>query len=216
MHPAIPLNLGRGPPKGGERMNVEYTGRQFEITTNIRKEIEAGLKKLMRILGDPIKSKVILTAEKQRRIAEITVTRRKKALVGIAESVDMYVAISEAMEHIEKQALKHNGRKRDTKRETRAIWKREAPEIELPMAIGATTTTAVPVVVHKFPHTSRTTEAHLVRTQEAVALRPMTIEEAVKECEFRDRDVFVFRDKRGTLNILHRTKDGKLELIEAP
>ena len=197
-------------------MNVEYTGRQFEITTNIRKEIEAGLKKLMRILGDPIKSKVILTAEKQRRIAEITVTRRKKALVGIAESVDMYVAISEAMEHIEKQALKHNGRKRDTKRETRAIWKREAPEIELPMAIGATTTTAVPVVVHKFPHTSRTTEAHLVRTQEAVALRPMTIEEAVKECEFRDRDVFVFRDKRGTLNILHRTKDGKLELIEAP
>ena len=74
----------------------------------------------------------------------------------------------------------------------------------------------MPVVVHKFPHVSRTTEAHLVRTQDAVALRPMTIEEAVKECEFRDRDVFVFRDKRGTLNILHRTKDGKLELIEAP
>jgi putative sigma-54 modulation protein len=213
---AIPSNLGRGPPKGGERMNVEYTGRQFEITTNIRKEVEAGLKKLMRILGDPIKSKVILTAEKQRRIAEITVTRRKKSLVGIAESVDMFVAISEAMEHIEKQALKHNGRKRDTKRGARAVWKREAPEVELPLTVGASGTTSVPVVVHKFPHTSRTTEAHLVRTQEAVALRPMTIEEAIKECEFRDREVFVFRDKRGTVNVLHRTKDGKLELIEAP
>ncbi len=197
-------------------MNVEYTGRQFEITTNIKKEVEAGLKKLTRILGDPIKSKVILTAEKQRRIAEITVTRRKKSLVGIAESVDMFVAISEAMEHIEKQALKHNGRKRDTKREAKATWKREAPDIELQMAVGAATSTAVPVVVHKFPHTSRTTEAHLVRTQEAVALRPMTIEEAVKECEFRDRDVFVFRDKRGNVTVLHRTKDGKLELIEAP
>ncbi len=197
-------------------MNVEYTGRQFEITSNIKKEVEAGLKKLSRILGDPIKSKVILTAEKQRRIAEITVTRRKKSLVGIAESVDMFVAISEAMEHIEKQALKHNGRKRDTKRESKAAWKREAPDIELQMAVGATTTTSVPVVVHKFPHTSRNTEAHLVRTQEAVALRPMTIEEAVKECEFRDRDVFVFRDKKGIVNILHRKKDGKLELIEAP
>jgi putative sigma-54 modulation protein len=197
-------------------MNVEYTGRQFEITTKIKKEVELGITKLMRILGDPIKSKVILTAEKQRRIAEITVTRRKKSLVGIAESGDMFVAIGEALDHIEKQALKHNGRKRDTKRETKAAWKREAPEIEMQVAAGAGISTTVPVVVHKFPHTSKTTEAHLVRTQEAVALRPMTIEEAVKECEFRDRDVFVFRDKRGTLNILHRTKEGKLELIEAP
>jgi putative sigma-54 modulation protein len=84
------------------------------------------------------------------------------------------------------------------------------------VAVGAGISTTVPVVVHKFPQTSRTTEAHLVRTQEAVALRPMTIEEAVKECEFRDRDVFVFRDKKGVVNILHRTKEGKLELIEAP
>jgi putative sigma-54 modulation protein len=197
-------------------MNVEYTGRQFEITTKIKKEVETGLDKLMRILGDPIKSKVILTAEKHRRIAEITVTRRKKSLVGIAESGDMFVAIGQALEHIEKQALKHNGRKRDTKRETKAVWKREAPEIEMQVAVGAGISTTVPVVVHKFPQTSRTTEAHLVRTQEAVALRPMTIEEAVKECEFRDRDVFVFRDKKGVVNILHRTKEGKLELIEAP
>lgn len=197
-------------------MNVEYTGRQFEITTKIKKEVETGLQKLMRILGDPIKSKVILTAEKQRRIAEITVTRRKKSLVGIAENGDMFLAIGEALGHIEKQALKHNGRKRDTKRETKAAWKREAPEVEMEAAVAAGVSTTVPVVVHKFPQTSRTTEAHLVRTQEAVALRPMTIEEAVKECEFRDRDVFVFRDKKGIVNVLHRTKEGKLELIEAP
>ena len=216
MRLAIPLNLGRGPPKGGERMNVEYTGRQFEITAKIKKEVESGLGKLMRILGDPIKSKVILTAEKHRRIAEITVTRRKKSLVGVAENGDMFVAIGQAMEHIEKQALKHNGRKRDTKRATKEQWAGEVPEIEVKLAAGATATRSVPVVVHKFPHVARTTEAHLVRTQEAVALRPMTIEEAVKECEFRDRDVFVFRDKKGTLNILHRTKEGKLELIEAP
>jgi len=197
-------------------MSVEYTGRQFEITPKIKKEVESGLQKLTRILGDPIKSKVILTAEKQRRIAEITVTRRKKSLVGVAENGDMFVAIGQALDHIEKQALKHNGRKRDTKRETKAAWKREAPEAEMQVAVAAGISTTVPVVVHKFPHISRTTEAHLVRTQEAVALRPMTIEEAVKECEFRDRDVFVFRDKKGTLNILHRTKEGKLELIEAP
>ena len=41
-------------------------------------------------------------------------------------------------------------------------------------------------------------------------------EEAIKEAHFRDRDVFVFRDRKGKVMILHRTRDGKMELIEAP
>ncbi|HEX6879511.1 MAG TPA: ribosome-associated translation inhibitor RaiA [Terriglobales bacterium] len=196
-------------------MNVEYTGRQFEITPAIRKEVEAGLNKLSKFLGETFKSKVILTAEKSRRIAEITIKRRNNPIVGLAESLDMSAAISEALDHIEKQALKHNGRKRDTKRVTKSKWKREAPEIELTMAVGATSSTAVPVVVHKFPGNKKTSEAHLVRSEDAVAIRPMTLEEAVKECEFRDREVFVFRDKQGNVKVLHRKKDGKLELIEA-
>ena len=196
-------------------MNVEYTGRQFEITPAIRKEVEAGLNKISKFLGETFKSKVILTAEKSRRIAEITIKRRNHPIVGLAEAQDMSAAISQALGHIEKQALKHNGRKRDTKRVTKSKWKREAPEVELTMAVGATSTTAVPVVVHKFPGNKKTSEAHLVRSDDAVAIRPMTLEEAVKECEFRDREVFVFRDKEGNVKVLHRKKDGKLELIEA-
>lgn len=196
-------------------MNVEYTGRQFEITPAIRKVVETGLTKLSKILGDSFNSKVILTSEKSRRIAEISITRRTKPIVGLAESHDMTAAIGEALDHIEKQALKHNGRKRDTKRVTKSRWKREAPELEeMQMAVGASATTAVPVIVHKFPMNKKTTEAHLVRSDDAVAIRPMTLEEAVKECEFRDRDVFVFRDKKGDVKVLHRKKDGKLELIE--
>jgi len=197
-------------------MNVEYTGRQFEITPKIRKEVESGLSKLNKILGDNFKTKVILTAEKQRRIAEIAVTHRTKLLVGLGEAGEMNVAINAALNHIETQALKLNGRKRDTKRVTKSKWKREAPDIELQMAVGATQNTAVPVVVHKFPRQTKTAEAHLVQNHDSVALRPMTIEEAIKECEFRDREVFVFSDAKGKVRVLHRTKDGKLELIEAP
>ena len=65
------------------------------------------------------------------------------------------------------------------------------------VAVGANPATAVPVVVHKFPSIARTTEAHLVRSNDSIAMRPMTVEEAVKECEFRDREVFVFRDPKG-------------------
>jgi putative sigma-54 modulation protein len=74
----------------------------------------------------------------------------------------------------------------------------------------------VSMVVHKFPPFAKSSDVHLVRSADAVALRPMTLEEAIKEAHFRDRDVFVFRDPNGKLMILHRMRDGKMELIEAP
>jgi len=199
-------------------MTVEYFGRQYEVTPAIRDEVESGLSKLTKILGDNIKSKVILSVEKHRNIAEITVKRRRGHLVGLAEATDMIAAVTQALEHIETQALRHNGRRRNTSRKPKdKSW--NAPveaDSEMQMAVGATSATAVPVVVHRFPAVARTTEAHLVRSQESVALRPMTVEEAVKECEFRDRDVFIFRDGKGKVNVLHRRKDGKIELIEVP
>ncbi len=199
-------------------MNVEYFGRQYEITPAIRDEVESGLGKLTKILGDNFTSKVILTVEKHRHIAEITVKRRRGHLVGLAEATDMIAAVSQALEHIETQVLRNNGRRRTTHRKAKdKTWKAPVEaDTDAQIAVGATAATAVPVVVHKFPSIARTTEAHLVRSQEAVALRPMTVEEAVKECEFRDREVFIFRDGKGRLNVLHRRKDGKIELIEVP
>ncbi len=199
-------------------MTVEYFGRQYEITPAVRDEVESGLGKLTKILGDNFKSKVILTVERHRNIAEITVSRRRGHLVGLAQASDMLVAVNQALEHIETQALRSNGRRRTTTRKPKdKSW--TAPveaDAETQISVGSTAATAVPVVVHKFPAVARTTEAHLVRSQDAVALRPMTIEEAVKECEFRDRDVFVFRDGKGKVKVLHRRKDGKIELIEVP
>jgi putative sigma-54 modulation protein len=199
-------------------MIVEYFGKQYDITAAVRGEVESGLTKLTKILGENIKSKVILTVEKHRNIAEITVKRRRGQLVGLAEATDMLVAVNQALEHIETQVLRYNGRRRNTHRKPKdKAW--QAPvesESELQVAVGANSATAVPVVVHKFPSIARTTEAHLVRSNDSIAMRPMTVEEAVKECEFRDRDVFVFRDPKGKVNVLHRRKDGKIELIEVP
>ena len=38
-------------------MNVEYTGRQYEVTPTIRKEVETGLTKIRKILGDRFEAK---------------------------------------------------------------------------------------------------------------------------------------------------------------
>jgi putative sigma-54 modulation protein len=197
-------------------MNVEYTGRQYEITPAIRRTVEAGLTKIRKILGDKFETKVILAVEKHRHKAEITITPRNGPIVGLAQANDMRMAIGEALEHIEKQAVKYKTRIRSKKRKSHKKWNGEPTQEDLQTAVGISEATAVPVVVHKFPAVAKTTEVHLVKSSEAVALRPMTLEEAIKECHFRDRDVFVFRDPKGKVMVLHRNREGKMELIEAP
>lgn len=200
-------------------MNVEYTGRQYEITPAVRKQVEHGLSKIKKLLGDNFETHVILAVEKHRHLAEITITYRDHPIVGVAEAAEMMIAINEALDRIDRQAIKYKTKYRARKRAARKRWAAKAPsrtEESLAIAVGADASSAVPVVVHAFPAAMRTTEAHIVRSQDSVALRPMTLEEAVKECEFRDREVFVFRDPAGKVKVLHRTKSGKIELIEAP
>jgi len=202
-------------------MNVEYTGRHYEVTPIIRKEVETRLTKLRKILRDKFDTKVILAVEKHRHKAEITVSARKGPLVGLAQAGDMNSAINEAFEHLEKQAVKYKTRWRTQKRHNHKSpspkkWNGHAPEAAVATAVGLGENPDIDVVVHKFPAVAKTTEIHLLRSDDAVALRPMTLEEAIKEAHFRDRDVFVFRDPKGKVMVLHRTRDGKMELIEAP
>jgi putative sigma-54 modulation protein len=206
-------------------MNVEYTGRHYEVTPAIRKEVETGLAKIRKILGDRFETKVILTVEKHRNKAEITINPRNGLLVGLAQAKDMSVAVNEALDHLEKQAVKYKTRWQSKKRSARKSeevkkWNGHSPQPEgqrsIQTKIGLTEKTAVPVAVHRYPAIATTTEVHLVRSDEAVSMRPLTLEEAIKEAHFRDRDVFVFRDPKGKVMILHRTRDGKMELIEAP
>ena len=198
-------------------MNVEFTGRKCEITPTLRKSVETGLTKIRKILGDKFDSKVILAIEKHRHKAEITISPRNGPLVGMAQAGDMKSAINQAIDHLEKQAVKYKTRWRSKKRHDLKKWNgKGAQQDSLPTAIGLAETAEISLVVHKFPAIAKSTEVHLVRSEDAVAMRPMTLEEAIKEVHFRDRDVFVFRDPRGKVMVLHRTRDGKMELIEAP
>lgn len=203
-------------------MNVEFTGRQYEVTPAVRKQVEHGLIKLEKILGKTFDTHVILSTEKKRNKAEITVTVRNNSLVGMAEAAEMTQAVGEAIDKIDRQAVKYKTKFRAKKRIARKArastkWNGQPePDKEGKIAVGTSETTAVDVVVHSFPGIVRMTEAHVVRSDDSVAMHPMTIEEAVKEAEFRDREVFVFRDPQGRVKVLHRKKDGKMELIEAP
>lgn len=197
-------------------MNVEYTARKYVITPTIRREVETGLGKIRKILGDRFETKVILAVEKRRHKAEITINPPNGPIVGLAQTADMMSAVNEALDHLQKQALKHKTKWLSKKRKAVKKFDGQSLEENLEAVIGLAENTTVSVLVHKFPSVARTTEVHLVHSRDSVALRPMTLEEAIKETHFRDKDVFVFRDPQGKLMVLHRTRDGKMELIEAP
>ena len=208
-------------------MDVEYTGRQTTVTKKLKLQTEAGLARIAKILGNSGNVHVILTRDKYRQIAEVTVQTRNQKLVATCEATDMVTALHDALAKIEKQAVRHKKKKVTIKRHGRsdaAVAKQEAAD-EFPVAKSAVSKSvvkssigrkAVPMLVHSFPSHSPLSEPHVARSTDGVALRPMSLEEAVKEAAFRDRDVFVFRDHEGQAMVLHRKRDGKMELIEVP
>jgi putative sigma-54 modulation protein len=207
-------------------MDVEYTGRQTTVTKKLKLQTEAGLLRITKIVGSAGNAHVILSADKYRQIAEVTVQTRHQKLVARCESTEMESALHDALEKIEQQAIRHKKKFGTIKRHPKADVKGNGQEAATPVvrktvalkvaAKSSVGRKAVPMLVHSFPSHSPLSEPHIVRSNDGVALRPMSLEEAVKEAAFRDRDVFVFRDHGGQAMVLHRKRDGKMELIEVP
>ena len=208
-------------------MDVEYTGRQTTVTKKLKLQVEAGLARITKIMGDSGNVHVILSTDKYRQIAEVTVQTRHHKLVARCEETEMVLALRDALVKIEQQAIRHKKKFGTIKRHPKADVKGAKPEVAVNGARRANVVVkvvakssvgrkAVPMLVHSFPSHSPLAEPHVVRSIDGVARRPMSLEEAVKEAAFRDRDVFVFRDHGGQAMVLHRKRDGKMELIEVP
>jgi putative sigma-54 modulation protein len=221
-------------------MDIEYTGRQTVITKKLKTQSEAGLSRIAKLAGRSATAHVFLTTDKYRRIAEVTLKTRGQSLVATCEATDMEVALHDALCKLEQQIVRHNQKKTAAKRHPKGALRDNGftGEVKVVLKSAAKKTDAVAaaakngaggngktngngrktvaMVVHSFPSKSPLIEPHVVRSIDSAAMRPMSLEEAVKEAEFRDRDVFVFRDHEGQALVLHRKRDGKMELIQVP
>ncbi len=91
-------------------MIVEYTGRRTAVTHKLKQVAEEGLARIERVTNRCTSAHIILTEEKYRHIAEITVQCRNESLVANCEAADMDQALREALTAIEKQAVKSKER----------------------------------------------------------------------------------------------------------
>jgi putative sigma-54 modulation protein len=211
-------------------MEVELTARQVRIPKALRAQVEEGMQRIARILGRTTTASVTFRTQRHLQIAELTVKARMQTIAACGEADTQESALRAALAHAENQALRHRDRKITRKRLPKEEKVLEAPPVSKPKVLRATSAdetgengrakgAAKPraeIAVHSFPAPAAVVEPHIVKSSDAIAMRPMTVEEAVKEAEFRDRDLLVFRNVNGDLFVLHRRRDGQMELVEVP
>jgi putative sigma-54 modulation protein len=209
-------------------MEVEYTGRQVAVTDGLRALAELSLERIEKLAGKASSAHVVLTTEKYRHTAEVTVKTRLQDIVGLCESTSMENALRQALEKAEAQAIRGKEKLKARKRLPAGDKVSVQPGLERASkaaraALAPVEPISAPVNGSKARTVSKKAvaraaegEPHVVRSIEAIDLRPMSLEQAVKEAEFRDREVFVYRDGGGQIKVLHRKRDGLMELIELP
>jgi putative sigma-54 modulation protein len=212
-------------------MEVEYTARQVKISKALRTQAEEGMERIARILGKSARGSIVFSAQKREQIAEVTIQARLQTIAAEGKADTLESALRAALEHAENQARRHRDRRIDSKRlpkeekeltappvarpKARAVRTGEAEAVEAKPARARKKASAV-IAVHKSPMRKTVIEPHVVTGGEAIAERAMTIEEAVKEVESNDRDLLIFHNLSGEQYVLHRRRNGEMELVELP
>lgn len=94
-------------------MQTNFTGHHVEVTPALRAFTEDKLKKLERHFDKITAINVVFNVQKLAQIAEATILVAKGELHARAESEDMYTAIDELMDKLDRQLIKHKEKKRE-------------------------------------------------------------------------------------------------------
>jgi putative sigma-54 modulation protein len=210
-------------------MDVAMTARKGKISRTLRTQAEEGMERIGRVLGRTAHASITFSAQRHVHVVELTVQARTQKIAATGKAVTPDAALREAMDHAEHQAHRYRDRRLGSKRLPKQEKVLTAPPVTRskartdPDADAEDAQSSRPaskarasIAVHSFPSSAAVVEPHILRSGEAIALKPMTIEEAVKDAEFRDRDLLIFHNPSGDMFVLHRRRDGQMELVEIP
>ncbi len=99
-------------------MNLTITGHHVEVTPAIREFVTNKLDKVVRHFDGVTSVAVILSVEKLRQKAEVTVHVRGKDIFVEAEDQDMYAAIDALIDKLDRQVIKYKQKTQDHGHET--------------------------------------------------------------------------------------------------
>jgi putative sigma-54 modulation protein len=97
-------------------MQISTTARHCELKPGIRDFAERRLGRLQRLARDLQEAHLIVTAEKYRHTAEITVKLKHHEMVSREQSTDVHAAIDRAADQLEEQLRRLKDRRLDHRR----------------------------------------------------------------------------------------------------
>jgi len=109
-------------------MNVNITGHHLEVTPAIRDYVTSKLDRITRHFDHVIDVSVILTVEKLKQKIEANVHMRGKDIFVQSEDGDMYAAIDNLADKLDRQILKHKEKNGDVHQNGGAL-KHQATEV---------------------------------------------------------------------------------------
>ena len=176
-------------------MDISVTFRHMQPTESLKNYAEEKLSKIKRYLDFPLEAHVVLSVEKFRHIADVTLSVNGTWIKGIEETDDMYSAIDQVMDKLEKQVKKYLSKIRNRRTENRKGEETlDVEETEEDVAFGLS--------------------GPSIEVEKMIA-KPMDPEEAAMQLFNSQQDFIVFRNSRSEeINVIYKRKDGNLGLIE--
>jgi putative sigma-54 modulation protein len=201
-------------------MKVTYKGMPHALPPKIQQKLDAKFAKLAKLLDGrgEREAHVIVTQERRMCCAEITLQFHDHKLVGKASDVDLFTALSMALDKLDSQAVKQRAKWRVTHRRNGPGVSGEGAGEDIRGDQRSKTPEKVPAAASSSK--ARESDGKRVFRVNGVGRRkPMTLDEALLEME-QNRDYLVYRDadrdpQREGLSVLVRRRDGHFDLIES-
>ena len=170
-------------------MEIKVTFRHLEPEEELKKYAERELEKLAKYLHKPIEARLVFGKEKKRCMAELNLLGDSDQFFAKEEADDLYLAFDQALDKLKTQIKRHHDR-----------WKRAKPKRDLgeESMVGESTS-----------------EFEIIRTNENLVSKPITLEEALNYLNDKQRIFVVFRNAGNErVCVLFRREDGNFGLIE--
>jgi len=100
-------------------MDIAVTFRHIEPTESLRTYAEEKVSKIQKYLDSHVEAHIVLTVEKFRHMADVTLSVNGTTIKGVEETGDMYSAIDQVTDKIEKQVKRYRSKIRDRRAEAR-------------------------------------------------------------------------------------------------
>jgi len=178
-------------------MKFTFNGRKMEISDALKIFSEKKLSKLDRFFASDAEASVFCRTERGRHTAEVTVRSGNMLFRAQNTANDMYAAIDEVADMIERQI-----RKNKTKLEKR--WKSGGIEREIPMEVAEEEIETVEE------------EYELVRIKR-FTIKPMDVEEAILQMNMLNHQFYAFKNASddNRFCVVYKRNDGGFGLIES-